>query len=179
MSDSDRAIVRRVSSFHPQRLGMAEKEEEDEEFSTWRSVSISSLRVEVGGKKIYERKKNIKDTSRKKPKTFLDSLFSKLKSFAKVTLSSRERRNLYPSIRLNGSGFSSGNCKRGNKSEAFNENVYDESESEVATGEYGDSDDKMYLGGESYIGIHTYSHQQELVISDSDHLRFKAFQGRK
>ena len=90
MLDSDRAIVRRVSSFQPQRLGRAEKEEEDEEFSTRRSVSISRVRVEVGGKKIYKRKKNIKDTSRKKPKTFLDSLFSKLKSFAKVTLSSRE-----------------------------------------------------------------------------------------
>ena len=87
MPDSERAIVRRVSSFQPQRLGREGKEEEDEEFSTQRSVSISRVRVEMGGKKLYKRNKKIIDTSRKKPKTFLDSLLSKLKSFAKVTLS--------------------------------------------------------------------------------------------
>ena len=69
MPDSERAIVRGVSSFQPQRLGRGGKEDGDEEFSTQRSVSISRVRVEVGGKKIYKRKKNIKDTSIKKPKT--------------------------------------------------------------------------------------------------------------
>jgi hypothetical protein len=87
MQDSERAIVRRVSSFQPQRLDREGKEEADEEFSTQKSVLLSSVRVEVGGKKLYNGNKNIKDISRKKPETFLDSLFSKLKSFAKVTLS--------------------------------------------------------------------------------------------
>ena len=72
---------------------------------------------------------------------------------------------------MNGSEFSAGNSKRGNASEAFNENTYDESDSEVATSEYDDSDDKMYLGSESHIGIHTYGDKQGLVISDSDHSR--------
>ena len=157
--------MRRVSSLQPQRLGRGGKEEGDEEFSTQRSVSISRVRVEVGGQKLYKRKKNIKDTSRKKQQTFFDSLFSKLKSFAKVTLSSREGGNLYPSTRLNGSGFSSGKGKRGSESDAFNENVYDKSESEVATSEYGD---KMYLGSKSHIGLHSYSDQHKLVNSDSN-----------
>ena len=166
MPDSERAIVRRVSSFQPQRLDREGKGEGDEEFSTQRSVSISRVRVEVGGKKLYKGKKSIKEISRQKPKTFLDSLFSKLKSFAKVTLASRESKNLYPSNRLNGRDFSSGNGRRGNESEAFNENVYEKSESEVATSEYGDSDDKIYLGSESHIGIHTYT-----VMQDYDHSR--------
>ena len=73
MQDLERAIVRRVSSFQSKRVGREGKEEGDEEFSTQRSVSISKVRVEVGGKKIYKRKTNIKVTSRKKPKQILDS----------------------------------------------------------------------------------------------------------
>ena len=66
---------------------------------------------------------------------------------------------------MNGSGFSSINGKRGSESDAFNENVYDKSESEVATSEYGN---KMYLGSKSHIGLHSYSDQHELVNSDSN-----------
>ena len=122
MPDSDRVIVRRVSSFQPQRLGRERKFEVDEAFSTQRSVLVSRVRVEVGEKKLYKKKKNIKVTlkPRKKPKTFLDSLFSKLKSFAKVTLSSREiSENLHPFNHLNGSGVSLGNGKRGKVSAAM------------------------------------------------------------
>jgi hypothetical protein len=162
MQDSERVIVRRVSSFQPHRLGKEGKGEGDEEFSTQRSVSISRVRVEVGGKKLYKGKKKIKDIPRKKPNTFFDSLFSKLKSFAKVTLSSKEKsENLYSSTHINGSGVSLGNIKRGNESESFNDNVY----------ENNDSVDKTYLGSESHIGIHTYGDQQELVISNSDNSR--------
>jgi hypothetical protein len=62
---------------------------------------------------------------------------------------------------MNRSGVSLGNIKRGNDSEAFIDNVYEKS----------DSGDKMYLGNESHIGIHTYGDQHEFLISDPTALR--------
>jgi len=167
LPNSEKAIVRRVSSFQPLRLGRAEQQIREEEILTERSVSVSKVRVEVGEKKLYNRKKkNLKP--RKKPKTLLDSLFTKLKSFAKVTLASRERNeNPFPSSSLNRSAVSSVNSKRGNKSEAFNGSAHENSESKLPTNESGDSHDKKNLGGsESHIGGHSYGDKHNLVISD-------------
>ena len=101
--------MEQVTSFQPLRLGRGNEEQEGKvkegQFLTERSVSVSKVRVEVGGKKLYNRKKNLR--RKKKPKSLLDSLLSKLKSFAKVTLASRERKETeFPESSLKKSGDS-------------------------------------------------------------------------
>ena len=65
-----RVTVRRVSSFPLQRLGRAEKEEEDEKFSTQRSVLVSRVRVEVGERKYIRERRTSKILQERNQKLF-------------------------------------------------------------------------------------------------------------
>jgi len=180
LPDSEQAIVEQVTSFQPLRLGRVNEEQEGKveegQFLTERSVSVSKVRVEVGGKKLYNRKKNLR--RKKKPKSLLDSLLSKLKSFAKVTLASRERKETeFPESSLKKSGDSQVNLKGGNKSILLNGTVHVNSDSDSKHSRQSDSDShhskqsdsgnkKTVTVSESYIDSHSYSDSSMQVISN-------------
>jgi len=67
--------------------------EDQPEFSTSKSVSVSRVRVEVGRDNLYPRLRKIRKIGRKNrkktKKSFLESIYSKLKEFARVSLASR------------------------------------------------------------------------------------------
>jgi len=170
LPDSERAIVEQVTSFQPLRLGRVKEEQErkveEGQFLTERSVSVSKVRVEVGEKKLYNRKKNLR--RKKKPKSLLDSLLSKLKSFAKVTLASRERKETrFPESSLKKSGDSQVNLKGGNKSILLNGTVHVNSDSDSQHSKQSDSDNKKTVTvSESYIDSNSYSDRSMQVISN-------------
>lgn len=80
------------SSQHRNYLETAEFEDQPE-FSTSKSVSVSRVRVEVGRENLYPRLRKIRKIARKNKKkmkkSFLESIYSKLKEFARVSLASR------------------------------------------------------------------------------------------
>jgi len=77
------------SSQHRNYLETAEFEDQPE-FSTSKSVSVSRVRVEVGRENLFPRLRKIRKIARKnKKKSFLESIYSKLKEFARVSLASR------------------------------------------------------------------------------------------
>jgi len=97
-------------SQHRNYLETAEIEDQPE-FSTSKSVSVSRVRVEVGRENLYPRLRKIRKIARKnKKKSFLESIYSKLKEFARVSLASRRvaERGGRPSftVGLNNSGNS-------------------------------------------------------------------------
>jgi len=86
---SERELHSIGSSQHRNYLETAEFEVQPE-FSTSKSVSVSHVRVEVGGENHYPRLRKIRKIARKsKKKSFLESIYSKLKEFARVSLASR------------------------------------------------------------------------------------------
>jgi len=173
LPDSERAIVDQVTSFQPLRLGRAGQVEE-RHYSTERSVSVSKVRVEVGEKKLYNRKKNLR--RKKKPKSLLDSFLSKLKSFAKVTLASRERKETeFPERSLKKNSDSQVNLKGGNKSILLNGTVHvntdsqhiKQSDSDSQQSKQSDSlNKKTVTVSDSYIDSHSYSDRSMQVISN-------------
>jgi len=80
------------SSQHRNYLETAELEDQPE-FSTSKSVSVSRVRVEVGRENLYPRLRKIRKIGRKNrkkmKKSLLESIYSKLKEFARVSLASR------------------------------------------------------------------------------------------
>jgi len=80
------------SSQHRNYLEATEFEDQPE-FSTSKSVSVSRVRVEVGRENLYPRLRKIRKIARKNrkktKKSFLESIYSKLKEFARVSLASR------------------------------------------------------------------------------------------
>jgi len=94
------------SSQHRNYLETAEFEVEPE-FSTSKSVSVSHVRVEVGRENLYPRLRKIRKIARRnKKKSFLESIYSKLKEFARVSLASRRvsGRGERPSFSGSGAG---------------------------------------------------------------------------
>jgi len=75
LQNMEQDLVRRVKSFQPGKL---RREDEKEGY--------------------VNRERQINVTTRRKRKSFLDSILSKLKNFAKVTLSSRHRKQNPPSL---------------------------------------------------------------------------------
>jgi len=169
LPDSERAIVDKVKSFQPLRIDTEEnqrKEKKVDEYLTERSVSVSKVRVEVGQKKLFNRKKNLR--RKKKPKSLLDSLLTKLKSFAKVTLASRERKESeFPGRSLKRGRVSLVNINNKNKTNELNEAARVISGSDSEHIKLSDSlDKKTQSDDESDIDIHPYADRHMQVISN-------------
>jgi len=162
-SDAERALVREVNSFHPLKL-----REEEENVSTRRSVSVSRVRVEMGEKKLLKKKKNKKQL-RKKPKTFLESIYSKLQSFAKITLSTRERNenSLNESYHRNSRLYGESESQDGSESQDSSKS-HDGSESNKAyeSHDYSES----YVGSESQNGTGSQDNSESHDVSESHYV---------
>lgn len=125
-NDSDAKLLQESSERDAQSIEMSKHRnyletaefEDQPEFSTSKSVSVSRVRVEVGRENLYPRLRKIRKIARKNKKkmkkSFLASIYSKLKEFARVSLASRRvsGRGVRPSfsgsgaVGLNNSGNS-------------------------------------------------------------------------
>jgi len=100
---SEREVDNIGSSQHRNYLETAEFDVQPE-FLTSKSVSVSHVRVEVDGENFYPQLRKIRKIARKnKKKSFFESIYSKLKEFARVSLASRRVSGIGGRLSFSGS----------------------------------------------------------------------------